>query len=479
LQLNRYLILSLENKIALLIDQAADRANLARWLRDAGWRVLEADDGDAGLVLAFQEKPALVFCDMLVAGCNGFQLCRALRSPHANLPHARIILTTGSDYDALRSDAAHAGADDYLVKPISEPELRHFLKQIHRAGSVTEILRAVKRRSRLVQTGDVDHVLDEKIPQGSLSLKFWGVRGSIPTPGPATLEYGGNTSCVEVRADGQLIILDAGTGIRELGMSLDREFAGTPLTLSLLLTHTHWDHIQGLPFFDPAYNLKNRLRIIGCEGAREGLLAALSSQMESPYFPVGWQRLPSHIEIEELRESSFQLGSVTVETIFLNHPGVTLGYRINASSGSIAYLPDHEPFQRYKFHASEQHSEDAADYLQFARRQDQKLIDFIRDVDILILDSQYDATEYQTRAGWGHGCLDDVVAIALNANAKRLFLFHHDPSHDDEKMAQMAQWARDFSTALGQTLEVDAAREGLEINLTGQSRPQDLVPAAA
>jgi phosphoribosyl 1,2-cyclic phosphodiesterase len=200
--------------------------------------------------------------------------------------------------------------------------------------------------------------------------------------------------------------------------------------------------------------------------------------MESPYFPIGFQRLPSFIEIEELRESSFQLGSVTVQTIFLNHPGITLGFRINASGGSVAYLPDHEPFQRYKFHTTEADTSGSLESLQFARRQDQRLIDFCRDVDVLILDSQYDATEYQSRVGWGHGCLDDVVAIALNANAKRLFLFHHDPAHDDEKMAQMAQWARDFAGALGETLEVDAAREGVEIILS-QAQISDLVPAVA
>jgi phosphoribosyl 1,2-cyclic phosphodiesterase/CheY-like chemotaxis protein len=472
--------LSLENKKALVIDpDAADRSALARWLREAGWSVREAVDGEAGLALALREKPALVFCDLLGPGCNGFQLCKALRAPAAGLREARIILTIGSDYETLRVDAVYAGADDYFIKPIAQPALARFLKQIHRLGSVTEIAPAVSRRRRLQPAGDLHNILAEKIPTGSLTVRFWGVRGSIPTPGAATLHYGGNTACVEVRADGQLIILDAGTGIRELGLSLNREFDGHPLSLSLLISHTHWDHIQGLPFFDPAYNSGNHLRIVGCEGARESLLATLSSQMESPYFPVGWQHLPSHIEIEELKESSFQIGSVNVETIFLNHPGVCLGYRINAAGGSVAYLPDNEPFQRYKFHSSEPHLSGSTEFLQFARRQDQKLIDFVRDVDVLILDSQYDATEYQTRVGWGHGCVDDVVAIALNANAKRLFLFHHDPAHDDEKVAQMAQWGRDFVTALGETIEVDAAREGVEINLGLQNRSLELVPATA
>ena len=130
-------------------------------------------------------------------------------------------------------------------------------------------------------------------------------------------------------------------------------------------------------------------------------------------------------------------------------------------------------------HRSEGQPESATEFLQFARRMDQRLIDFVRDVDVLILDSQYDANEYQTRVGWGHGCLDDVVAIALNAEAKRLFLFHHDPAHDDEKMSQMVQWGRDFVKALGDPLEVDAAREGLEINLTAAAPLAEFVPAGA
>jgi len=137
------------------------------------------------------------------------------------------------------------------------------------------------------------------------SITFWGVRGSIATPGAATVHYGGNTSCVEIRSGDEIIILDAGTGLRALGYSLLKEFKGRPLNLTMLLTHTHWDHIQGLPFFGPIYDSHCRLRILGCEGARKGLVAALTGQMESTYFPVPFEKLPSNIEIEELKK--FQL----------------------------------------------------------------------------------------------------------------------------------------------------------------------------
>ena len=148
-----------------------------------------------------------------------------------------------------------------------------------------------------------------------MRVRFWGVRGSVPTPGPTTLEYGGNTSCIEVRVGNQIIILDAGTGLRLLGKELLREFVDQPLDLTLLLTHTHWDHIQGLPFFMPVYRPQNRLRILGFEGARHGLENVLTGQMESPFFPIGLRDVPANVRIEELTKMGFALGDVEVQAL--------------------------------------------------------------------------------------------------------------------------------------------------------------------
>src|SRR6476620_4235265 len=164
-------------------------------------------------------------------------------------------------------------------------------------------------------------------------LKFWGVRGSIPTPGPGTVRYGGNTSCIEVRADEEIIILDGGTGLRLLGKELTREFGEKPMQLALLLTHTHWDHIQGLPFFLPVYQPQNHLRIIGYEGAKHGLKSVLTGQMESPFFPIGLREVPANVEIMEMKGLSFQIGKVRVEACLANHPGVCMGYRLFSSTG--------------------------------------------------------------------------------------------------------------------------------------------------
>ncbi|HEX4083582.1 MAG TPA: MBL fold metallo-hydrolase [Chthoniobacteraceae bacterium] len=275
------------------------------------------------------------------------------------------------------------------------------------------------------------------------TVKFWGTRGSVPTPGAATVRYGGNTSCVEVRADGQIIVLDAGTGIRPLGLELAREFNGAPINITLLITHTHWDHIQGFPFFLPAYESKNTIRVLGFEGARQGLGSTLAGQMESPYFPIALQQMPGNVVIEELSDFNFHIGDVKASAAMVNHPGIAVGYRLSTSAGDIAYLPDNEL---------------SNDHLQ-----NRKLVDFIAGADVLIIDSQYDCDEYEAHIGWGHGCVDDVVRIAEDGHAKRLYLFHHDPGHDDARVDAMLAHARNL--AKGTPLQVFAATEGETITL--------------
>ena len=288
-------------------------------------------------------------------------------------------------------------------------------------------------------------------PLAHTRLKFWGVRGSIPTPGPTTVRYGGNTSCVEVRADGQIIILDAGTGLRLLGQQLVAEFDARPLAATLLLTHTHWDHIQGLPFFMPVYKPQHQLRILGYEGARHGLEVVLAGQMESPFFPIGLREVPANVRIEELKEMSFNVGPVRVQAALANHPSNCVGYRLFASDGSIAFFPDNEL-----------QPQDAG-----AMR---RMADFLRGTDVMVMDTQYDAEEYQRHTGWGHGCLDGVVALALEAEVKKLFLFHHDPNHDDAKVSKMLAHARKLVSGCKGKLQVEAAREGAVVELPAAMR---------
>ncbi|MGA2865857.1 MAG: response regulator [Verrucomicrobiota bacterium] len=435
-------------KTILIIDDDAEyRQFMDELLRQNGWEVLAAEEGEAGIRLAKTHRPAIIICDLLMPRCNGFQVCRALRTDES-LRHTKVIITSGRDYASDRQEALAAGADEYLTKPI-EPE------------GLIQLL------SRLAGTAGPSEAAAQAVPAAAVSstrVRFWGVRGSVPTPGPSTVQYGGNTPCVEVRTGGQIIILDAGTGLRPLGLSLMKEFNHQPLQLTLLLTHTHWDHIQGLPFFQPVYEPQNQLHILGYEGARHGLGDALYSQMDTSYFPVGLPEVPANVRIEELKDLEFSVGAVPVKVCYANHPGICVGYRLFTARGSVAYFPDNEPRQFRRLAGRGPGAPDSR-VLAYARGEDQKITQFLRGADVLVMDAQYDCEEYRQHVGWGHGCVDEVVALALEAQVKRLFLFHHDPNHDDAKIGEMAEHGRQLAAAQGSTLQVEAAREGETVEL--------------
>ena len=434
--------------VLLIEDDVESRRRVARLFAKHGWEVIEALEGKAGIDLAFGKRPDVIVCDLLLPKMSGLQVCRAIRE---KLDLAKIIITAGRRYKIDRDTVLEAGGDGYLLKPLQWAPLAAAIKRPRRRPG-----KLAGRESRRL-----------KFHPPSTRIKFWGVRGSIPVPGPTTIGYGGNTTCVEVRTNGNIIILDAGSGIRELGLALNKEFGSAPIDLTLLLTHTHWDHIQGLPFFLPAYQAKNTIRVLGYQGAREGLATILAAQMELPFFPVSWRNLPGTIKVRELKKMEFSVGKVRVRSRFLNHPGICAGYRLFTKEGSIAFLPDNEPFEPLKLKLAERDGVHADRARAQAVVQRSKLVEFLKDTDVLILDAQYTDEKYQEHIGWGHGALSRVVSLALEARAKKLFLFHHDPSHDDRQIDEMLERARLLVVESGRSLEVEAAREGAEIWLSG------------
>jgi phosphoribosyl 1,2-cyclic phosphodiesterase len=294
-------------------------------------------------------------------------------------------------------------------------------------------------------------------------IKFWGTRGSIGVPGVGTVRYGGNTTCVELRADGEIIVLDAGSGIRPLGSTLHREFGAKPIKLSLLITHAHWDHIQGLPFFSPVYDKKNEIRVLGYNGIDTSFTEILAEPMKAPFFPVAMRELSGTVDIKALTKMEFTIGKVQVRAMFVNHPGVCAGYRLLTSAGSIAFLPDHEPYDF--LHSARGNQMSAEQAKKIGAEERASLIQFLHGSDILILDAQYTDEEYQRHIGWGHGSVSSVVSLALDAEVHRLLLFHHDPGHDDQMVEKMVECARELVAKSGKHLEVEAAQEGAEILL--------------
>ena len=302
----------------------------------------------------------------------------------------------------------------------------------------------------------------------SARVKLWGTRGSIAVPGPETLRYGGNTTCVELRADDEIIVLDAGSGIRPLGVALKHEFKERPINLSLLITHAHWDHIQGFPFFKPAYGPKNQIRILGFDGAGATFREIMTEPMRSPFFPITMRELSAEMEITRLTEMKFSLGKVDVHAAFVNHPGVCAGYRLFTSTGSVAFLPDHEPYEFF-LHAAQGKSLTPEQAKEIATNEHARLVQFLRGSEILVIDSQYTDKEYQSHIGWGHGSVSSAVSLALEAEVQTLLLFHHDPSHDDKTVDTMVESARELVTKSGKSLQVTGAQEGSELLLESKT----------
>ena len=432
-------------RVLIIEDDAANRRAMAQFFTREDWKVLEATDGDAGLELALRNRPELILCDLLMPKSNGFEVCRSIRE---QLQPTKIVVVSGRDYGIDRRSALEAGADEYLFKPITWELL---------SSTIDRLMPEIPRRPEPKSVPERDSV--------PARIRLWGVRGSIPVPGKGTVRYGGNTSCVEVRADGEIIILDAGSGIRLLGLALDREFGPRSMKLTLLISHTHWDHIQGLPFFSPAYNQKNLIRVLGYEGARAGLAKILASQMETPFFPVSLRQLPSHLAIEELKEMGFRVGNVDVRSKFANHPGICVGYRLATSSGSIAYFPDNEPYEQLKLQLASRDGISENEARDFAAAERGKMVDFLQGCDVAIMDTQYTDEEYAKHIGWGHSSVDSVVSLALDANVGRLVLFHHDPNHDDAMIDKIVEHARALVAKSGKPMEVEGAQEGAEILL--------------
>jgi phosphoribosyl 1,2-cyclic phosphodiesterase/ActR/RegA family two-component response regulator len=432
--------------VLIIEDEEDGRRALSKLFARTDWKVFEAADGDSGVELALRNRPELILCDLLMPKSNGFQVCRTIRE---KLQPTKIIVVSGRDFAVDRASALEAGADEFLLKPITWEALR---------DSIDRLLPPIPKRPRATAS-------PEELGSVPPRIKLWGVRGSLPVPGPGTNRYGGNTSCVEVRADGEIIVLDAGTGIRGLGLALEKELGSETVKLTLLITHTHWDHIQGLPFFVPVYISKNLIRILGYEGARAGLGALLAAQMETPFFPVGMHELQSHLAIDELKDMAFQIGKVKVEAKFVNHPGICAGYRLITSGGSIAYVPDNEPYEALKLQLAAQDGIDRNEARNFAAGERAKMVEFLRDCDVAILDSQYTDEEYKGHIGWGHSPLSSTVLLALDANVKRVLLFHHDPGHDDDMIDRMVEQARELVKKSGKAMAIEGAREGAEIAL--------------
>jgi phosphoribosyl 1,2-cyclic phosphodiesterase len=270
-------------------------------------------------------------------------------------------------------------------------------------------------------------------------VRFWGVRGSTPTPQSENLRYGGNTSCVEVRVNGHIYVFDCGTGFRNLGKQLALENNGNPISAHIFLSHFHWDHIQGIPFFAPLYGDRNSSFVFHSSSRTRGLQQALEEQMADPYFPVNMSEMAARRQFSNIDEGRIAFDNCTVDSMWLNHPQGCLGFRLETQGKVLVYATDNEPGHAIF---------------------DKNVRKLAHGADVLIYDAQYLPEEYAARKqGWGHSHWREAVNVVMESGAKELILFHHDPDHSDSCIDAVVTQAREYYP------KVRAASEGMEIVL--------------
>lgn len=286
-----------------------------------------------------------------------------------------------------------------------------------------------------------------------MKARFWGTRGSVPAPGPQTVRYGGNTSCVEVRGDdGSLVVLDAGTGIRELGRALERDSGGPPPHIDLFITHAHWDHVHGIPFFAPLYADGASVSICGPELLPTPLESVLATMLAPGVFPVDVSALRARLEFPRIGREAVAAGSLRVSAFPALHPGGAVGFRVEPAGSpgqALIYLPDNEVRASTGPVAPDQWQREFAEFAAGAA--------------VLVHDAMYTEDEYESHRGWGHSTVADAVRLAEECGIPKLTLFHHAPERDDDEVERLLDAAREDVHRRGIALEIQAAAEGSSV----------------
>lgn len=386
-------------------------ALLTRLLGEGGHRVSLPEAGVPVLDQLVAARPDCVLLDLMLPDIDGLALTRQIRQT-PELAGLRVVVVSAKAYEADRRKAREAGADGYILKPLHPDP---FLRQL------------------------------EALVEDKGELRYWGVHGTLPVPGPRTLRYGGNTPCVSLEFGGEgLLIFDAGSGIKELSNYLMRR--NRRHTGRILISHPHWDHINGLPFFAPLYVQGNEFVIHGVAQGHLDMRALISAQMAPPYFPVTTREFGANVYFSNMREETCALHGATLRTILLTHPGNCLGFQVELAAGTVSYITDNE---LYPPHLPQHDPHQVA-----------KLTAFLTGSSVLIHDATYEDSIYEKRIDWGHSAVSQTAELAHNAGVKVLHLFHHDPDQNDEDIDRKLEQAQKTLARLGSSTRVEAPAEG-------------------
>ncbi|MFC1607234.1 response regulator [Candidatus Latescibacterota bacterium] len=432
-----------KHRVLVADDTESITALMKHILTKNGFDVEIAEDGEQCLEKIETFQPDLVVLDIMMPKLHGMDVLKELKKKEV-VPG--VIICTSKSYKPDIEQAKEIGIFDVIIKPFQQDEFINTVKKYF-LGWVTP---DTAKESSVVSMPSGEAYLP-KIDTTRSHYHLWGTRGSIPVSGHQYNLHGGNTSCFSIECGDDIVIIDAGSGIRELGMVLA---AQKPRKIHIFIGHTHWDHIQGFPFFIPAYIPGYQLVIYGASGFGKDLQSIFQGQLDSDYFPVQMEDMRANFEFKNIKENPVKVGDISIYWEYTHHPGPTLGFKVSVHDKTIGYITDNEFLKGFCGHP-EKITSDSEQLVQYS-----KLIEFISGVDILISEAQYTNDEYRQKIGWGHSSLSNACLLMKLAGIKEWIVTHHDPSHSDEVLQKKLNLTKQIFSDLKYNINISHGFDG-------------------
>lgn len=407
-----------------------------------------AESGEEVLEKLESFSPNLIFIDLLLPEMHGIELLKKIRA-NPKLEGVGVILSSTNSMIQNFHAAIKEGVDFFLAKPFEIPYLYILFDRYFEGNLMPEAFHPEVSYSETTK----DELYHPKDHDPSAYIKFWGTRGSNAVSGPEYVRHGGNTCCLEVRDGEDFVIIDAGTGIRSLGKEPALQGAKT---IHIFLSHTHWDHVTGFPFFDPIYNPDTQVVIWSPVGFEKSTKELFTDMLAYAYFPIRLEDIRAKISFNDLRDGHpVSIGKITIDSHYAYHPGATLCFKIHIRGKTYGYATDNELFMGYQGNPNAIEKETLQAH--------QKIIDFFKPCDVLIHEAQYTPLEYQRRVGWGHSSISNAVILCKHAHIQEWIVTHHDPKHTDELLREKLQLQEDILKECNHHCHVQMAFDTMKI----------------